>query len=113
MVKAEIVQGYRLVMQEFEVVSEEVENKICLHTAGLTFIDKEWYLQTIKKKGMVDMGGNRSLKHPDFQSTPVRITRSRMIKMPRKNATGGFSCNLCEKVFKTEKTLETHVKRFH
>ena len=79
----------------------------------LEFIDKEWYIETMKKKGMVDKEGGHVWSHPDFQSTPVRITRSRALKIPRQEPAGGYPCNHCHKKFKTIKTLESHIGRYH
>ena len=64
---------------------------------------------------MVDSRGARVESHPDYQSTPVRITRSRAVldKKAKTGPAGGFTCELCERKFKTEKTLETHSKHYH
>ena len=112
--EATIIQGYRLVIQEYEVINDDIENEIC-QFEELEFIDKEWYMDTLRRKGMVDSQGARVESHPDYQSTPVRITRSRAVldKKTRREPAGGFTCNVCDRKFKTEKTLDTHNKRYH
>ena len=76
--EATIIQGYRLVIQEYEVINDDIENEIC-QFEELEFIDKEWYMDTLRRKGMVDSQGARVESHPDYQSTPVRITRSKAV----------------------------------
>ena len=41
--KATIIQGYRLVIQEYEVINDDIEKEICQYEE-LELIDEEWYI---------------------------------------------------------------------
>ena len=112
-VEAKIVQGYRLVIEDFKVVDDTVGEEIVLKEE-LIFLSKEWYLDLFKQKQMVDEEGHRNIKHPHFQVTPLRMmTRSRAAKVIRNGPTGGYPCDQCDKTLKTDKTLALHMKRVH
>ena len=112
-VQAKIIQGYRLVIEDFKVVDDNIEEEILLKDE-LTFLSKEWYLDLFKQKEMVDEEGHRIIEHPHFQVTPLKMmTRSRAAKMMRKVPNTGYPCDKCEKTLKTDKTLAIHMKRVH
>ena len=107
--QADIVQGFRLVIHEYNVVDDEFDHEITLEEE-LIFLEKSWYMDLFSKKGMVTKTGGRNLEHPHFQTTPIRMmTRSKVAKI----ASGGVPCGVCGKKFKTEKTMEQHRKRYH
>ena len=62
--KATIIQGYRSVIQAYEVINDDIENEIFQYEE---LIDNEWYIDTLKRKRMVDSPGARVESHPDYQ----------------------------------------------
>ena len=89
-VQAKIIQGYRLVIEDFKVVDDNIEEEILLKDE-LTFLSKEWYLDLFKQKEMVDEEGHRIIEHPHFQVTPLKMmTRSRAAKMMKKVPNTGY-----------------------
>ena len=112
---ATMVQGYRLFIHDYDLVDDTLDDEICLEDE-LIFLEKDWYMEVFKKKGMVTETGNRNKEHDDFTATPITVmTRSRtaQAKKIRKETTGGFKCDICEKKFKTDKTLIIHKNKYH
>ena len=110
--EASIQNGFRLAIHEYNVIDDKVNEEICLEDE-LLFLEKSWYLETFKKKGMVDQRGGRNLHHPDFQTTPLKMMTRSKAKIMRKDPTNGFPCDNCGKKFKTQKTLEMHINKYH
>ena len=107
--KASVEQGFRIIIHNFEIIDDEVSEEITL-ADELVFLEKSWYLQMFTKKGMVDKKGSRNLKHPHYQTTPLRMmTRSKKARL----GSGGIPCVSCEKIFKSDKTMEQHRKKYH
>ena len=103
------MQGLRIIIHNFEIIDDEVSEEVTL-ADELVFLEKSWYLQMFTKKGMVDKKGSRNLIHPHFQTTPLRMmTRSKKARL----GSGGIPCVSCEKIFKSDKTMEQHRKKYH
>ena len=107
--KASILQGFRLVIQDYALVVENVDEELTLDEE-LIFLEKSWYVDLFNKKGMINKKGGRNLDHRHFQTTPLKmITRSKAARLE----VGGIPCNECGKKFKNQKTLEQHIRRYH
>ena len=107
--KASIEQGFRIIILEFEVIDDDLDEEITLDDE-LTFLEKSWYLGVFSKKGMMDKKGSRNLEHPHFKTTPLRMTtRSKTARL----GSGGIPCGTCDKKFKSDKTMEQHRRRYH
>ena len=107
--RAYIEQGFRIIIQEFEVIDDDLDEEITLDDE-LTFLEKSWYLDVFSKKGMMDKKGTRNLDDPQFQTTPLKMTtRSKGARL----GSGGIHCGNCDKKFKTDKTMEQHRRRYH
>ena len=73
--KASILQGFRLVIQDYALVVENVDEELTLDEE-LIFLEKSWYVDLFNKKGMINKKGGRNLDHRHFQTTPLKmITR--------------------------------------
>ena len=107
--KASILQGFRLVIQDYALVVENVDEELTLDEE-LIFLEKSWYVDLFNKKGMINKIGGRNLDHPHFQTTPLKtIIRSKAARLE----VGGIPCNECGKKIKNQKTLEKHIRRYH
>ena len=114
--KASIQNGYRLIIEDFDIVCSTLDAEILLHAeVNLEFLDKAFYAQTFLKKGMISSTGKKVDEHPGYQLTPVRLTRSKAkvqaaedVVPFKKLKTGGFTCQLCDKPYKTERNFLKH-----
>jgi hypothetical protein len=113
--KATIHHGYRLIIEDFEVLEEEFDNEIVIdETKELQLLDKDYYANVFKNKGMMDQVGKKVPEHPGFLLTPVRMTRSKtrmtehLPPKPKRLKTGGLQCERCDKQYKTEKNFNKH-----
>ena len=76
-----ILQGFRLVIQDYVLVAENVDEELTLDEE-LIFLEKSWYVDLFTKKGMINKKGDRNLDHPHFQTTPLKmITRSKAARL--------------------------------
>ena len=91
--RASIVRGYRMLIEEFEVIEDTFEDEIVLNES-LEFLDKSFYAEVFKNKGMLNNQGQKVPNHPGFELTPIRMTRSkaRLLTKPviKKLKTGGL-----------------------
>ena len=107
------MKGYKIYIEEIDVVEENIEEEI-VHGSDLEYLDKESYVEILKKRGMVNKDGEKNENHPGFALTPVRLTRSkaRLLKdkepLLKKLRTGGIKCTKCERTYKTERTFGNH-----
>ena len=107
--KASIEQGFRLVIQDYVLVAENVEEELILDDE-LVFLEKSWYVDLFNRKGMLNKKGARNFEHPHFQTTPLKmVTRSKAAKLD----VGGIRCDRCGKMFKNQKNMEQHLRRYH
>ena len=113
--KATIHHGYRLIIEDFEVLEEEFDKEIVIdETKELQLLDKDYYSNVFKNKGMMDQVGKKVPEHPGFLLTPVRMTRSKtrmtenLPPKPKRLKTGGIQCERCDKQYKTEKNFNKH-----
>ena len=107
--KASIEQGFRLVIQDYVLVAENVEEELVLDEK-LVFLEKSWYVDLFNKKGMLNKKGARNLEHPHFQTTPLKmVTKSKAAKLD----VGGSYCDKCGKILKNQINLEQHNRRYH
>ena len=109
--RASIVRGYRMLIEEFEVIEDTFEDEIVLNES-LEFLDKSFYPEVFKNKGMLNNQGQKVPNHPGFELTPIRMTRSkaRLLTKPviKKLKIGGLQCGKCEKKYKTERGFINH-----
>ena len=110
--KATIHHGYRLIVEEYVLLEEEVSTEVIIEDE-LEFLEREFYQSVFVDKGMLDQQKQRVKNHPGFQLTPVRMTRSKtkenlVLPNKKKLKTGGFQCDRCEKKYKTEKWFNVH-----
>ena len=93
--RASIVRGYRMLIEEFEIIEDAFEEEIVLNES-LEFLDKSFYAEVFKNKGMLNNQGQKVPNHPGFELTPIRMTRSkaRLLTKPviKKLKTGGLRC---------------------
>ena len=68
--KASILQGFRLVIQDYVLEAENVDEELTLDEE-LIFLEKSWYVDLFNKKGMINKKGDRNLDHPHFQTIPL------------------------------------------
>ena len=54
--KASILQGFRLVIQDYVLVAENVDEELTLDEE-LIFLEKSWYVDLFNKKGMINKKG--------------------------------------------------------
>ena len=104
--------GYKLIIENFEVTSGEMTEEVVLEET-LEFLDKKFYEEIFKDKGMMNNVGQKIRNHPGFALTPVRMTRSKARQQEnpppmKKMKTGGFKCYKCDKPCKTEKGFNNH-----
>ena len=110
--KATLHHGYRLIIQSFGVLDENVEKEVVVEDE-LEFLDKDYYEKVFANKGMLTKQGHRVENHPGFQLTPVRMTRSKTRQNQnqpklKKLKTGGYECDDCHKKYKSEKWFNLH-----
>ena len=61
--RASIVQGYRMLIEEFEVIEDTFEDEIVLNES-LEFLDKSFYAEVFKNKGRLNNQGQKVPNHP-------------------------------------------------
>ena len=98
--------------ENFKVASGEMTEEVVLEET-LEFLDKKFYEEIFKDKGMMNNVGQKIRNHPGFALTPVRMTRSKARQQEnpppmKKMKTGGFKCYKCDKPCKTEKGFNNH-----
>ena len=66
----------KIYIEEIDVIEQNIEEEI-VHGSDLEYLDKESYVEILKKRGMVNKDGEKNENHPGFALTPVRLTRSK------------------------------------
>ena len=78
---------------------DEVPEEVTL-VDELVFLEKYWYLEMFTRKVMVDKQGSRNLRHPNLQTTLLRVmTRSKKTRL----GSSGIPRVSCDKIFKSDK----------
>jgi len=100
-----IFNGCVFGIDDFELTRVDIIQPI-LKCQKLTLLDRDYFENLFREKGMINEDGVTIDEHPRFNFTPVVMrTRSRN---NFEKTTGGFKCDGCQRTFKTTTTYGKH-----
>ena len=98
-----LLKGYQINIEKYQILEETSSFIHCPPQININ-----WYSSMLKTKGLLSQGRFQK-DHSEYKSSSPIVGRMRAANKP----TSGYTCDQCQKYYKTERGLNKHKLTVH